>query len=613
MITDNVAWDLESIYTSFSSPDYKRDLELTQKLVAELSQPCKEIANALSELEKLELPLIQEAIKITDLSEQIGLLLGNMHVYTTCFLTTDPTSPTGLQAEEELQQLWSKFSATTAPLSLFMLRCSDHAYAELLKHPKIKDREFYYNRARKSVRPYLLPLNEEELICALEPSGHRSWGQLWETLSGTGQCLVDFGDKAERMGLAKAASLQRHPDEAVRKASYIARDKFWEQNSEAAAAAINQLAAWRLALGKRRGYPNKDGFLKEPSYNNALEAETIETILSVARKERCLTQEALKDSAMLMGKPVLDPWDHSAPPPASILGGTNSKEFSFTEGLRIVKEAFGKVSPELADFVDLMHKSRWIESRVLDKKRGGAFQIWFSKLKQPRIMQTFNGSMDDIRTLAHELGHAFHSWCLKDLPEPQQQLPSTLAETASNFAEACVAELLDSKDPQSPDAKSGLWMDLTSGAAYILNIPARFCFEKEVYSKRDSKRWSPADLTEACQRHFMEWYGCAVDQFDPHFWAWKGHFYISGSDSFYNFPYIVGYLLSQAIFARRKLWGTDFFPRYKAFLLDTGRMTLEEVVKKHLDDDATSESFWYSAFASHNEICRKFRLRFLGN
>ena len=75
------------------------------------------------------------------------------------------------------------------------------------------------------------------------------------------------------------------------------------------------------------------------------------------------------------------------------------------------------------------------------------------------------------------------------------------------------------------------------------------------------------------------------------FWASKLHFYISGL-SFYNFPYLFGYLFSLGVYTSRERFGSEFFPRYRALLQDTGRMTAEDLARKHLDADLTSPDFW---------------------
>ena len=94
-----------------------------------------------------------------------------------------------------------------------------------------------------------------------------------------------------------------------------------------------------------------------------------------------------------------------------------------------------------------------------------------------------------------------------------------------------------------------------------------------------------------------KWYGDALSEPDPLFWANKLHFYISGL-SFYNFPYLFGYLFSQGLYARRSQVGDGFFDRYQALLRDTGRMTTEDLAAKHLDVDLTQPDFWRETLTS---------------
>ena len=75
------------------------------------------------------------------------------------------------------------------------------------------------------------------------------------------------------------------------------------------------------------------------------------------------------------------------------------------------------------------------------------------------------------------------------------------------------------------------------------------------------------------------------------FWASKLHFSISGV-SFYNFPYTFGYLFGLSVYARRKELGAAFWPKYVEILRDTGRMTAEDLIQKHLGEDIRRPEFW---------------------
>jgi oligoendopeptidase F len=109
--------------------------------------------------------------------------------------------------------------------------------------------------------------------------------------------------------------------------------------------------------------------------------------------------------------------------------------------------------------------------------------------------------------------------------------------------------------------------------AYLINIPMRYEFEKAFYTERATGEVPVSRLSELMSETQRQIYGDTLlaDGTDPMFWAYKMHFHITGV-SFYNFPYVFGYLLSQALFARFK-----------------------EVARKTLGADLTSPDFWAEA------------------
>ena len=90
---------------------------------------------------------------------------------------------------------------------------------------------------------------------------------------------------------------------------------------------------------------------------------------------------------------------------------------------------------------------------------------------------------------------------------------------------------------------------------------------------------------------WIQWYADSISEPDPMFWASKLHFYISGL-SFYNFPYLFGYLFSMGVYLRREAMGDEFYPRYVELLRDTGRMTAEQLAATHLDVRLEDADFW---------------------
>jgi oligoendopeptidase F len=153
-------------------------------------------------------------------------------------------------------------------------------------------------------------------------------------------------------------------------------------------------------------------------------------------------------------------------------------------------------------------------------------------------------------------------------------------------------------DPGITEATKAYLLDqeMLRAHAYLINIPMRYEFEKAFYTERASGEVSVSRLSELMSEAQRKLYGDTLlpDGTDPMFWAYKMHFFIIGV-SFYNFPYVFGYLLSQALFARFKVEGAAFLPRYEAFLAMTGSATCEEVVKQTLGEDLTNPEFWATA------------------
>ena len=216
---------------------------------------------------------------------------------------------------------------------------------------------------------------------------------------------------------------------------------------------------------------------------------------------------------------------------------------------------------------------------------------------------TYNNSMGDVMTLAHEAGHAFHSSVMSDLRPYARRGPMTLAETASTFAEMVLTSGM-LKDPSISDAGKALVLDMEigHGAIYLLDIPVRYEFEKALYEERAKGELSVSRLKElmvATQRRVL---GDVLEQGgeDPYYWASKLHFYITGV-TFYNFPYTFGFLLSRGLFAMFKTQGAEFLPRYEKFLRLTGSDTPENIARQTINRDLESGEFWTDAIRSLEE------------
>lgn len=569
------AWKLE--YPSLESEAFLADLSAARALLAQLEKiPAPSEATT---VEKMQETLL--------LREEAGILLSNLSTYTMCLFAEDSRNQQARGLSSEIEALSSRLSQAVAPLLIHLQRCPEELFTRVIAHPALRGNEFVLRRQRL-LAPHLLSPAEEVLLKAFGVPGHQAWGNLYDDISGSGKCTLLLEGGQQTLGLSEAQGLVYGPDEKKREAAWKAVDAFWDTQLQSSAAIVNALAGWRIELAKKRSLRKARGFLDQALFDNHVTEATLNALIESCRRNLPALRRAPLLMARTMGKKKLDPWDTVASCPIS--GGGASRPFG--EGMKMVKEGFRGIDPSMGEFAEMMLKNQWIEARALPNKGGGAFCTGFAKSLEPRVFQTYLGSMSDVMTLAHELGHAFHSWVMRDLPRGEQDYPSTLAETASVFAETAVRDHLLEASSSWEEKVEAAWNDVESTAGYLVNIPARFEFEKKFHELRKESFVSAEQLCDLSDSVWSDWYGETLSANDRKFWAHKMHFSFAGS-GFYNFPYAFGYLFSLSIYARRGEKG--FFTIYRDILRDTGRMTAEDLVRKHLGEDIEKPEFWQKA------------------
>ncbi len=308
--------------------------------------------------------------------------------------------------------------------------------------------------------------------------------------------------------------------------------------------------------------------------------------MTAAGEHKELGRRALR--AMACAQQINDfaPWDLYAPAPVGA-----SSLISFEQALTLVADAFAGFDPEMGAFARMMAANGWIDAAPSEQRRSGAYSTEYAEPPEPRVFLTFEGTLDNVITLAHELGYAWHSWLMRELPLEQRDYPKTLAETASLFAEALVRDALLAATDNMEQRRAIAWLDGERAASLLLDVPARFTFERALVAAREEGYVGAGQLRQMMKSEQQQWYGDTLSQYDELFWASKGHFSIAEL-GFYNYPYLFGYLFSLGLYAQQARAGREFVHAYRELLRDTGRMSAEELVEKHLGVDIREPAFW---------------------
>ena len=170
---------------------------------------------------------------------------------------------------------------------------------------------------------------------------------------------------------------------------------------------------------------------------------------------------------------------------------------------------FGSFSAELEDFARTAFGQRWIDAEQRPGKRGGAYCMEIPALKESRVMCNFDGSLDQVMTVAHELGHGFHNYCaFKANKTPlQTRTPMTLAETASIMCETIVFNAILASVRGTQDELPILESNLSGCGEVIVDILSRFLFEQEIFRRRAQAALSADEISEIMLEAQRQSYG----------------------------------------------------------------------------------------------------------
>jgi pepF/M3 family oligoendopeptidase len=550
MSTFAQSWDLASVY------------ENETLLSADLSQ--------IEEQLNFDGASLEEAIANL---QSAAARLSHVDSYVSCRMAADSAGHGMEPYQERIGRLRALLERAQGEMGRGLSRLSEGAFKALLERPDFHSIAFFLSEQR-DWSAKLLDREQEELITDLAVDGYHSFWGLYRLA--VGKMELPFGGEVKSVG--QVESLLHHPDKQIRAAAFATWQKSWQEQADLCAQILNHLAGFRLKVYEHRVW---ESVLSEPLHFNRMQSSTLDALWGVVEKTRPLLHQYLRKKAEILGVEKLSWVDVQVP-----LG--EPLPISYDEGANLIFKYFEKFHPPMARFAKEAIKNHWIESEDRPGKQPGGFCTPLPLSGESRIFMTFTGTMNDVAVLAHEIGHAYHSHCLKEQPYFVQNYAMNVAETASTLAEMVLVDGLLKASSDEMERRNILDDKLQRATTFFLNLHTRFLFETAFYEER-RKGFVPKDrLCELMLSAQKETFGEVLSEGESLFWASKLHFYCT-DQPFYNFPYTFGYLLSLGLYARAEERGSEFIDD---FLRDTARMSVEELGKKHLNVDLTQLDFW---------------------
>lgn len=571
--TPKVRWDLSALFASPEDPGIEAAWKEAEAAVDAFAAKYRARVSDLTPDELTEAIAALEAIYVT-VAKPLG--------YAGLLLAAD-SATAAIGAFYQAQQ--ERGTGLSVKLLFFEL--------ELQKAEGIEPEGPYahYVRTARALSPFRLSEPEEIVMEEFANTGSRAWDRLFDELTSNHVFRIDGEDKTQQ----EVLTLLRDADRAVRAKAADALTAGLKEMERTLVFIYNTLLLDKATEDRLRGleYPEQGRHL-----SNELERSTVDLVVELCVENYPLVARYYRVKQEILGLDEMTHIDRYAP-----LFDTEEK-VSWEDGKGIVLGAFGAFSAEMEARAREFFDENWIDAETRKGKRGGAFCSYNTPDTHPVILQSYQDRMDDVMTLAHELGHGVHASLSRGQTYLNFHGTLPLAELASTFGEMLVFERLVAD--ASPKDKLALYADKVEGTfATIFRQAAMFRFEQKAHhARRTTGEITAEEFGDLWQGELQGMFGDSVTLGEQHrmWWSYVGHFI---GTPFYVYAYSFGELLALALYQRAKDEGAPFVDKYLSVLRLGGSETPQELMA-HLGIDLDDREFWLGGFRTMEGLVAEF-------
>ena len=401
MTTIPTRWDLSNVYSGLDAPELQTDMQWVvdeTKAVEKFFQENVAILTDQADPKTVSAGLST----LIDMINTLLLKASTIGAYFHSFISTDSYNKEAMRMNSKFEIILVQVEITTMKVKAWLGKVRELLPQVLDLHGSARDHSFFVLETAKQAQ-YLMSEPEEILASELSLSGGDAWTQLQGIIASQKTAEIELDGELKTLPMPAVINLHGHPDETVRKRAYELEMKSWEEIKEPIAAAMNGVKGTVNTLNRHR---NREDALHSALDMTRIDRQTLDAMMGAMTDSFPMFRRYFKAKARRFGQEALPWWNLYAPI------GKVEKTFDFAEAKALILEKFATFSPELSDFAANAFEKNWLDAEQRAGKRGGAFCMGVPAHKESRILCNFDGSLDQVMTMAHELGHGFHNYCM---------------------------------------------------------------------------------------------------------------------------------------------------------------------------------------------------------
>ncbi len=486
--------------------------------------------------------------------------LGKLYAYAHMKHDQDATVSVYQEMYNRVSGLLVEFNQTVSFFEPELLQLADTHFRQFLQEEPLLNEYGHFFENIFRTRAHLLSAGEERIL-ALSGEVAQAPAEVfgvWDSADIVFPEIMDESGNPVTLSNGLYGKYQQSPDRRLRKDSYMGLYKPFLEHRNTLAANYASIIKSHLFQARARKYHST---LEAALDANAIPTSVYEQLITATRAhlDPLHRYNALRKDILKLKDGVHD-YDLRAP-----LFTMQEKSYSWEEA----KQLCLKGAQPLGDaYVQLLQKSfseGWIDVYETKGKRTGAYSSGTYGV-HPYVLMNFNGTLNDVFTLTHELGHALHTWhTINHQPFVYGDYPIFLAEVASTANEALLQQYLIDHAQSKAEKLAFLnsYLDKFSQTFYRQVLFAEF--EWRTHQMVEQGEALSADKLDAFFGDLYQAYhgpAFALDRETRALWSRVPHFYYN----YYVFQYSTSFVASAALAAQILQKGTPARERYMNFL-----------------------------------------------
>ena len=528
-IDERYKWDLSDMYRDTQAWEVDRE-----KFIA-----------ALPTLERFRGQLSTDGptlLAAIEAMQSVETIIANLYVYAGLRSYEDTRVSENAARFSEAQSLYARYQETLSFFTPELLAIPEHTLSQLLASTPGLAVYSHYLEEIARMRPYTLSEAEEKLL-AMASDPLDKFDSVFTAIDSSdlqfGTVIDSDGNEVELTNSRYGAFLHS-TDRRVREDAWTGLFKGYNALNHTLAANYEGHVKSRVFFARARGFESR---LEHATYVNAIPVEIFNNLLTTARAGSAPLQRYLKLRKEALGVERLEIWDMYAPIVPPTLA-----DISFEDAKQLVADALTPLGQEYIDIYWNGFEEGWVDAMANRGKRGGAYS-WGTYTSKPYLSMNYEGTLNNVSTLAHEYGHSIHSYLTRsNQPQVYGDYKTFIAEVASMTNEAILMQKMLSEASSAGERAYLLssYLDEFRGGFYR---QASFAdFEARAHAKVEAGEALTADvLNNLYADVFADYYGDAVHANELNQIEWSRIPHFLRSDNFYVYQYSTSFVAATAL------------------------------------------------------------------